>query len=80
MEASVQRDSLVYVPAAAAYAIVFAASDDGVCEVGLIDPGADDYSLSVPTASVEPMVTIRSRMKTTDEPLLEQLADSLLND
>ena len=50
-----QRDSLVYVPAAAAYAIVFAASDDGVCEVGLIDPGADDYSLSVPTASVEPM-------------------------
>ena len=55
MEASVQRDSLVYVPAAAAYAIVFAASDDGVCEVGLIDPGADDYSLSVPTASVEPM-------------------------
>ena len=27
---------------------------------------------------VEPMVTIRSRMKTTDVPLLEQLADSLL--
>ena len=27
---------------------------------------------------VEPMVTIRSRMKTTDEPLLEQLADSLI--
>ena len=27
---------------------------------------------------VEPMVTIRSRMKATDEPLLEQLADSLL--
>ena len=54
-----QRDSLVYVPAAAAYAIVFAASDDGVCEVGLIDPGADDYSLSVPTASVEPMEPAR---------------------
>ena len=28
---------------------------------------------------VEPMVTIRSRMKATDEPLLEQLADSLLS-
>ena len=28
---------------------------------------------------VEPMVTIRSRMKTADEPLLEQLADSLLS-
>ena len=27
---------------------------------------------------VEPVVTIRSRMKTTDEPLLEQLADSLI--
>ena len=27
---------------------------------------------------IEPMVTIRSRMKATDEPLLEQLADSLL--
>ena len=27
---------------------------------------------------VEPMVTIRSRMKSTDEPLLQQLADSLL--
>lgn len=27
---------------------------------------------------VDPMVTIRSRMKTTDEPLLQQLADSLL--
>ena len=27
---------------------------------------------------VEPMVTIRSRIKSTDEPLLEQLADSLL--
>jgi hypothetical protein len=29
---------------------------------------------------VEPMVTIRSRMKAGDEALLEQLADSLLND
>ena len=28
---------------------------------------------------VEPMVTIRSRMKASDEPLLEQLADSLLS-
>ena len=28
---------------------------------------------------VEPMVTIRSRMKATDEPLLQQLADSLLS-
>ncbi len=28
---------------------------------------------------VEPMVTIRSRMKAADEPLLEQLADSLLS-
>jgi hypothetical protein len=27
---------------------------------------------------VEPMVTIRSRMKSTDEALLQQLADSLL--
>ena len=27
---------------------------------------------------VEPMVTIRSRMKSTDEPLLEQLADALI--
>jgi hypothetical protein len=28
---------------------------------------------------VEPIVTIRSRMKAADEPLLEQLADSLLS-
>ena len=28
---------------------------------------------------VEPMVTIRSRMKSTDEPLLEQLADALIS-
>jgi hypothetical protein len=27
---------------------------------------------------VEPMVTIRSRMKSTDEPLLEQLAEALI--
>ena len=27
---------------------------------------------------IEPMVTIRSRMKATDEPLLEQMADALL--
>ena len=27
---------------------------------------------------MEPMVTIRSRMKTADEALLEQLADSLM--
>ena len=55
MEVFVESDSLVYVPAAASYASVFAVGENGVCEVGLIDPGADDYSLRVPMSALEEM-------------------------
>ena len=43
-----QRDSLVHVAATGGYGSVFEVDDKGVCEVGLIDPCADDYSLRVP--------------------------------
>ena len=55
----------------------------GIIENGSWAPSAGKVMRSMIEAMkdceiVEPMVTIRSRMKMTDEPLLEQLADSLL--
>jgi hypothetical protein len=55
LEVLVESESLVYVPAASSYASVFAVGENGVCEVGLIDPGADDYSLRVPMSALEEM-------------------------
>ena len=49
-----KRDSLVHVAATGGYASVFEVSD-GVCEVGLIDPLADDYSIRVPQGGLEEM-------------------------
>lgn len=49
-----ERDSLVHVAATGGYGSVFEVTD-GVCEVGLIDPTADEYSLRVPVSAVEEM-------------------------
>ena len=53
-----QRDSLVHVAATGGYGSVFEVDDKGICEVGLIDPCADDYSLRVPAhtlVEIEPV-------------------------
>lgn len=47
-----KTDDLVYVSAAGCYASVFEQTDEGLCEVGLIDPRADDYSLTVPASTL----------------------------
>lgn len=49
-----RRDSLVHVAATGGYGSVFEAHD-GVCEVGLIDPTADEYSITVPQSAVQEM-------------------------
>ncbi|WP_143803049.1 hypothetical protein [Olsenella urininfantis] len=46
-----ERDSLVHVAATGGYGSVFGETD-GVCEVGLLDPLADDYSLRVPSSQL----------------------------
>lgn len=48
-----QRDALVRVQATGSYGSVFSVGEDGVCEVGLIDPVADDYSLKLPQPTLE---------------------------
>ena len=48
-----QRDALVRVQATGSYGSVFSVGEDGVCEVGLIDPVADDYSLKLPQLTLE---------------------------
>lgn len=47
-----QRDSLVHVAATGGYGSVFEVQD-GVCEVGLLDPTAEEYSLMVPQTALE---------------------------
>jgi len=49
---AIERDSLVHVAAASCYGSVFGIDDQGVCEVGLIGPEVDDYSLRLPLASL----------------------------
>ena len=49
-----RHDSLVHVAATGGYGSVFEVHD-GVCEVGLIDPTADEYSITVPQSAVQEM-------------------------
>ena len=51
-------DSLVHVSATGGYGSVFEVHD-GVCEVGLIDPTADEYSVTVPQSAVQEMDPVR---------------------
>lgn len=53
-----RRDSLVHVAATGGYGSVFEVHD-GVCEVGLIDPTADEYSVTVPQSAVQEMSPVR---------------------
>ena len=66
-----QRDSLVHVAATGGYGSVFEVDDKGVCEVGLIDPCADDYSLRVPAHA---LIEIESVGKDQLDELLDALA------
>lgn len=47
-----ERDSLVRVPAAGCYGSVFEVQD-GMCEVGLLDPTAEEYSVMAPQVALE---------------------------
>ena len=66
-----QRDSLVHVAATGGYGSVFEVDDKGVCEVGLIDPCADDYSLRVPAHA---LIEIESVGRDQLDELLDALA------
>lgn len=46
-------DSIVRVQATGSYGSVFEIGENGICEVGLIDPLADDYSLMVPLSGLD---------------------------